>query len=156
MVSKKRWAFHFIFSGVLGYCLPGSCTVKPRQCKIVCFNYVLCLLLQLTVIKGRVELIDELNTQVEYVVKVLQVIKQGNKNVNVGEAMHLWRSSTCHSPDLKKYKEYLFMGLDNRNHYQLDKNSFVKLWPKRPANNKDKKVLEDFARQYASGAKCKN
>lgn len=131
-------------------------TVKPRQCKIVCFNYILCLLLQLTVIKGRVELIDELNTQLEYVVKVLQVIKQGNKNVNVGGAMHLWRSSTCHSPDLKKYKEYLFMGLDNGNHYQLDKNSFVKLWPRRPANNKDKKVLEDFARQYASGAKCKN
>lgn len=120
------------------------------------FNYILCLLLQLTVIKGRVELIDELNTQVEYVVKVLQVIKQGNKNVNVGEAMHLWRSSACHSPDLKKYKEYLFMGLDNGNHYLLDKNSFVKLWPRRPANNKDKKVLEDFARQYASGAKCKN
>lgn len=131
-------------------------TVKPRQLEIVYFNHLLCLLLQLTVIKGRVELIDELNTQVEYVVKVLQVIKQGNKNVNVGGAIQLWRSSTCHSPDLKQYKEYLFMGLDNGRRYQLDKNSFVKVWPRRPANNKDKKVLEDFARQYASDAKCKN
>ena len=103
----------------------------------------------MTVIKGRVLLIDEQNTMLAYMVEVLQIIQQGNKDLKVGQKIELWKRGACQSPDLKETKEYLFMGRDKGGRYDLDKTSFVKLWPKSPANNKDKLILEDFVAQYA-------
>ena len=94
-------------------------------------------------------LIDEQNTMLAYMVEVLQIIQQGNKDLKVGQQIELWKRGTCQSPDLKENKEYLFMGKVKGDRYDLDKTSFVKLWPKRPANDKDKVILEDFAAQYA-------
>ena len=39
------------------------------------------------------------------------------------------------------------MGLEKGERYELDKNSFVKLWPKSQAN-KDKKILDTFVKQF--------
>ena len=102
----------------------------------------------ITVIKGKVLLIDEQNSMLEYVVEVVRVIQQGNKDLNVGQRIGLWKRGTCQSPDLKENKEYLFMGKDEGRRYDLDKTSFVKLWP-RNDNNKDKRILDDFAGQHA-------
>ncbi|KAL9988942.1 hypothetical protein ACROYT_G003438 [Oculina patagonica] len=98
------------------------------------------------VIKGRVLLIDEENAMLTYVVEVRQIIQQGNKNLKVKQRIELTKRGACQSPDLKEGKEYLFMGQDKTGKYQLDKNSFVKLWPKKRDSNKD--VLEDFAQNY--------
>ena len=101
-----------------------------------------------TVIKGKVLLIDEQNTMLAYTVEVVRIIQQGNKDLRVGQQIELWKRGVCQSPDLKENKEYLFMGLDKGDRYELDKKSFVKLWPRSPDNNKDKVILEDFAAQY--------
>ena len=101
-----------------------------------------------TVIKGKVLLIDEQNIMLEYIVEVVQIIQQGNKDLNVGQRIGLFKRGACQSPELKENKEYLFMGLDKGDRYELDKTSFVKLWPRSPDNNKDKLILEDFAAQY--------
>ena len=104
----------------------------------------------LLVIKGKVLLIDEQNAMLAYVVEVVRVIKRGNKKLKVGNKIELWKRGACQSPDLKENKYYLFMGLDSGERYDLDKNSFVKLWPQIRDNNQD--ILNDFAAQFA----CRN
>ena len=107
----------------------------------------------LTVMKGKVLLITEDNSLLEYVVKVKQVIKQGNKELKVNQEISLFKRAACQSPFLKEKQEYLFMGHDEDGKYKLDKTSFVKLWPRNsqgPHNN-DKLILEDFA---AAKFKC--
>ena len=99
-----------------------------------------------TVIKGKVLLIDEENAMLTYVVEVQQIIQQGNKDLKVKQRIELTKRGACQSPDLKEGKEYLFMGQDKTGKYMLDKNSFVKLWPKKRDANKD--ILDDFARDY--------
>lgn len=101
------------------------------------------------VIKVKVLLIDEQNTMLAYVVEVVQIIQQGNKELKVGDKIDLWKRGACQSPDLKENQDYLIMGLDNGDRYELDKTSFVKLWPRGPDNDKDKVILEDFAAQFA-------
>ena len=110
------------------------------------YMHVVCIFT--TAIKGRVLLIDEQNSMLAYMVEVVKIIKQGNKNLNVGEQIELWKRGACQSPDLKENKEYLFMGLDKGDKYDLDKNSFVKLWPL-SKDNKDKTTLENFAGKIA-------
>ena len=102
----------------------------------------------MTVIKGKVLLIDEMNTRLAYVVEVVQIIKQGNKDLHAGQRIELWKRGVCHSPDLKENTDYLFMGLDKGDRYKLNERSFVKLWPRSPDNNKDKLILENFAAQH--------
>lgn len=101
-----------------------------------------------TVIRGQVLLIDEENTVLSYVVEVKQIIKQGTKNLKIKQRIEFTKRGACQSPDLKEFEEYLFMGLDKTGKYELDKNSFVKLWPTKP-NNKDKVILDQFADQFA-------
>ena len=83
-----------------------------------------------------------------YLVEVVQIIQQGNKDLTVGQKIELWKRGACQSPDLKENKEYLFMGLDKGDRYDLNEKSFVKPWPRSPDNNRDKLLLEDFAAQY--------
>ena len=109
--------------------------------------YTSALLFLPTVIKGKVLLIDEENAMLSYVVEVLQIIQQGNKNLEVKHQINFMKSGACQSPDLKEGKDYLIMGHDKTGRYQLDQNSFVKLWPKKRDVNKD--VLENFAQNYA-------
>ena len=99
-------------------------------------------------IKGKVLLIDEHNTMLAYVVDVVDIIQQGNKLLNVNQKIELWKSAACHSPQLDENKEYLFMGLDDGDRYNLDKTSFVKLWPESLKDNKDKQSLEKFAAKH--------
>lgn len=116
----------------------------------------------LSVIKGKVLLIDEENTVLSYVVEVLQIIQQGDNDLKITkekiiplnkeyEVIDLVKREACKSPKLKQNNEYLFMGLDKGGKYELDKTSFVKLWPTEP-NDTDKKKLDDFARLH----KCTN
>ena len=102
-----------------------------------------------TVIKGKVLLIDEDNTVLNYVVEVQKIIKQGNKNIDIKRPIEFTKRGSCQSPDLKEREEYLFMGLDKTGKYLLDQNSFVKLWPTKPSNNKDKMILDQFEDQFA-------
>ena len=99
-----------------------------------------------TVIKGLVLLIDEENAMLTYLVEVKQIIQQGNKDLKVKQRIELTKRGACQSPDLKEGKEYLFMGKDKTGKYELDKSSFVKMWPKKRDKNKD--VLEEFAQNY--------
>ncbi len=92
-------------------------------------------------------LIDEENAMLTYVVEVLQVIQQGNKDLKIKQQIEIVKRAACTSPILNEEKEYLFMGLDKEDKYELDKHSFVKLWPKKRGTNKD--ILEDFAQNYA-------
>lgn len=101
----------------------------------------------MSAIKGRVLLIDHYKNMVEYLVRVVKIIKKQNRELKVGKILTLWKRRDCNSPDLKKKKEYLFMGLEKGGRYQLDKNSLVKLWPKSQAN-KDKKILDTFVKQF--------
>ena len=122
-----------------------------RVCAVcaVCglFHYVC----YMAVFKGRVLYVDEKDAMVEYVVKIKQIIKQGNKELQVKKTISFWKRGTCASPDLKVKREYLFMGQDDKGgRYELDKTSFVKLWPKRPAGNKDKLILDGFAKEFNS------
>ena len=115
----------------------------PSQLTTMHVLYIL-----MTVIKGKVVLIDEQNAMLEYVVQVVKIIKQGNKMLKDGGLIGLWKRGACQSPDLKENKEYLFMGRDEGERYELDKTSFVKLWPQNK-DNKDKTTLDDFAAQLA-------
>ena len=101
----------------------------------------------MSAIKGRVLLIDQNKNMVEYLVRVLKIIKKRNRKLKVGKVLTLWKHRDCNSPDLQERNEYLFMGLKKGGRYELDKNSFVKLWPKSRAN-KDKKSLDKFAKQF--------
>ena len=94
-------------------------------------------------------LIDEDNAMLNYFVEVLQIIQQGNKNLAIKQKIQFTKRGSCQSPDLKEHEEYLFMGLDKTGIYELDQNSFVKLWPTKPDNNKDKVILDQFADQFA-------
>lgn len=100
----------------------------------------------LTVIKGKVLLIDEDGSMLNYVVEVLQVIQQGHKNLKVRQRIELKKRGSCQSPDMKENTDYLIMGLDKGGRYQLDKTAFVKLWPEKRDLNKD--ILEEFAQRY--------
>ena len=102
----------------------------------------------MSAIKGRVLLIDQYKNMVEYLVRVLKIIKQRNRKLKVGKVLTLWKRKDCNSPDLKKRNEYLFMGREKGGRYELEKNSFAKLWPKSRAN-KDKKSLDKFVKQFA-------
>ena len=102
----------------------------------------------MSAIKGRVLLIDQNKNMVEYLVRVLKIIKKRNRKLKVGKVLTLWKHRDCNSPDLQERNEYLFMGLKKGGRYELDKNSFVKLWPKSRAN-KDKKSLDKFVKQFA-------
>lgn len=102
----------------------------------------------MAVIKGKVLLISEDNTRLEYLVRVKQIIKQGNKELKERQKIWFRKEGACRSPDLKEKHEYLFMGKDQGG-YELDKNAFVKYWPRRPENNKDKVILEDFAKRFS-------
>ena len=87
---------------------------------------------------------------IEYIVDVLHIIQQSNSVLRVGQKIELFKHRDCvWSPDLKEMDDYLFMGLEKKGRYNLDGSSFVKLWPKRPANNKNKVILENFAAQHA-------
>lgn len=94
-------------------------------------------------------LIDEDNTVLNYVVEVQEIIKQGNKNLANKQRIQFTKRGSCQSPDLKELEEYLFMGLDKTGKYELDQNSFVKLWPTKQRDNKDKSILDQFADQFA-------
>ncbi|XP_027048067.1 ophiophagus venom factor-like [Pocillopora damicornis] len=98
------------------------------------------------VIKGKVLLIDEDGSMLNYVVEVLQVIQQGHKNLKVRQRIELKKRGSCQSPDMKENTAYLIMGLDKGGRYQLDKTAFVKLWPEKRDLNKD--ILEEFAQRY--------
>ncbi|CAH3019179.1 unnamed protein product [Porites evermanni] len=113
----------------------------PKLINMACLNYNYA-------IKGKVVLIDEQNAMLAYVVQVVKIIKQGNKVLKDGGLIELWKRGACQSPDLKENKEYLFMGRDEGERYELDKTSFVKLWPQNKGN-KDKTTLDDFAAQLA-------
>jgi len=140
----------------------GVCDIGARSCKctqdecaqhdppigniaklinMACLNYNY-------VIKGKVVLIDEQNAMLAYVVQVVKIVKQGNKMLKAGGLIELWKRGACQSPDLKENKEYLFMGRDEGERYELDKTSFVKLWPQNKGS-KDKTTLDDFAAQLA-------
>lgn len=101
----------------------------------------------MSAIKGRVLLIDQYKNMVEYLVRVLKIIKKRNRILKVGKVLTLWKRRDCNSPDLKERNEYLFMGFENGGRHDLDKNSFVKLWPKSRASE-DKKSLDKFAKQF--------
>ena len=104
-------------------------------------------LLVFIVIKGKVLLIDEDDKSLTYVVRVTNVIQQGNKALKIGEDIEFWKSGTCQSPDLKENKNYLFMGRDDGHRYTLDNKSFVKLWPTKDGNT-DKSILDSFEANY--------
>ncbi|KAK2565794.1 Complement C3 [Acropora cervicornis] len=97
--------------------------------------------------QGRVLLIDEDDKSLTYVVRVTNIIQQGNKALKIGEDIEFWKSGTCQSPDLKENKNYLFMGRDDGHRYTLENKSFVKLWPTKDGNT-DKSILESFETNY--------
>ncbi|XP_015753158.1 PREDICTED: complement C3-like [Acropora digitifera] len=99
------------------------------------------------VIKGRVLLIDEDDKSLTYVVRVTNIIQQGNKALKIGDDIEFWKSGTCQSPDLKENKNYLFMGRDDGHRYTLDNKAFVKLWPTKEGNT-DKSILDSFETNY--------
>lgn len=115
----------------------------------------------LSAVKGKLLLIDEDNTVLRYTVEVLQIIQQGEDDLKLKtekktlnrnyEVIDLVKREACKSPKLEENNVYLFMGLDTGGKYELDKTSFVKLWPMDP-NDDDKKKLDKFARQH----KCSN
>lgn len=116
----------------------------------------------LSAVKGKLLLIDEDNTVLRYTVEVLQIIQEGEDDLKLKitkemiankehEVIDLVKRDACKSPKLEENNQYLFMGLDKGGKYELDKTSFVKLWPTDP-NDADKKKLDKFADLH----KCSN
>ena len=116
----------------------------------------------LSAVKGKLLLIDEDNTVLRYTVEVLQIIQEGEHDLKLKitkemiankeqEVIDLVKRDACKSPKLEENNQYLFMGLDKGGKYELDKTSFVKLWPTDP-NDADKKKLDKFADLH----KCSN
>ena len=83
------------------------------------------------VLKGEVIIVDEQNSWLTFVIRVIDVYKQGNHVLETDDQVEFKKRGTCLSPDLKKRKEYLFMGRDKNKQYVLDKSAWVKEWPKR-------------------------
>lgn len=99
--------------------------------------------------KGKVLYVTEENNNLLYFVKVKKIIKQGYKMLEEKDKVTFYKRDSCTSPDLKQSSQYLFMGKDEEaGRYELDKTSFVKLWPKRSASNQDKRVLDEFADNF--------
>ena len=103
------------------------------------------------VIKGKLLLVDEVETMLEYVVEVVQIIQKGNKKLKLRSKdgkktqIELTKRGTCRSLKLEANKEYLIMGRDEGGKFKLDENSFVKLWPEVGEN---KAKLDKFAREH--------
>lgn len=108
------------------------------------------------VIKGKLLLVDEVETMLEYVVEVVQIILKGNKKLKLRREdgkktrIEFTKRGTCRSLKLETNKEYLIMGRDEGGKYELDENSFVKLWPEVGEN---KAKLDKFAREFKP-SKC--
>ena len=105
--------------------------------------------------KGKVLHISEENSDLLYFVRVKNIIKQGNRKLKEKGRVTFYKRAGCASPDLEESSQYLFMGKDEKaGRYELDKTSFVKLWragsnkDRRPASNKDKRVLDEFAKNF--------
>lgn len=103
------------------------------------------------VIKGKLLRVDEVETMLEYVVEVVQIIQKGNKKLKLRRKdgkktqIEFTKRETCRSLKLETNKEYLIMGRDEGGKYKLDENSFVKLWPEVGEN---KAKLDKFAREF--------
>ena len=103
------------------------------------------------VIKGKLLRVDEVETMLEYVVEVVQIIQKGNKKLKLRSKdgkktqIELTKRGTCRSLKLEANKEYLIMGRDEGGKFELDENSFVKLWPEVGEN---KAKLDKFAREH--------
>ncbi|RMX42632.1 hypothetical protein pdam_00010273 [Pocillopora damicornis] len=116
---------------------------------IACTNYQY-------IIKGKLLLVDEVETMLEYVVEVVQIILKGNKKLKLRRKdgkktrIEFTKRGTCRSLKLETNKEYLIMGRDEGGKYELDENSFVKLWPEVGEN---KAKLDKFAREFKP-SKC--
>ena len=108
------------------------------------------------VIKGKLLLVNEVETMLEYVVEVVQIIQKGNKKLKLRRKdgkktqIEFTKRETCRSLKLETNKEYLIMGRDEGGKYELDENSFVKLWPE---VGKNKAKLDKFAREFKP-SKC--
>lgn len=112
--------------------------------RLTCFFIIFC---YLAAFKGKVLHISEENSDVLYFVKVKKIIKQGNQKLKKKAVVKFYKRASCVSPDLQESSQYLFMGKDEKaGRYELDKTSFVKLW--QPASNKDKRVLDEFAKNF--------
>ena len=101
-------------------------------------------------------LVDEVETMLEYVVEVVQIILKGNKKLKLRRKdgkktrIEFTKRGTCQSLKLETNKEYLIMGRDEGGKYELDENSFVKLWSEVGEN---KAKLDKFAREFKP-SKC--
>ena len=108
------------------------------------------------VIKGKLLRVDEVETMLEYVVEVVQIIQKGNKKLKLRRKdgkktqIEFTKRETCRSLKLETNKEYLIMGRDEGGKYELDENSFVKLWPE---VGKNKAKLDKFSREFKP-SKC--
>ena len=81
-------------------------------------------------------MIDEMRDKrmwIEFVVKVSDVFRQGNKKVKPGDIIAFLESVECVTAYLKKGREYAFMGRDKKGkkgeRLVLDKSAWVKKWP---------------------------
>ena len=92
-------------------------------------------------LKGEVIIVDEQNSWLTFVIRVIDVYKQGNHVLKTDDHVEFKKQGTCLSPDLKKRKEYLFMGRDKNKQYVLDKSAWVKEWPK---VGRDDQTLQNF------------
>ncbi|PFX26602.1 cobra venom factor-like [Stylophora pistillata] len=111
--------------------------------KIACTNYQY-------IIKGKLLEIDEVQTMLEYDFEVVQIIQEGNKKIGSNKddkikRIEVMKQGTCRGIKLKVDKEYLIMGRDEGGKYELDENSFVKLWPE---DGENKVKLDKFSREY--------
>ena len=85
-------------------------------------------------------LIDELNSVLNYIVRIQHIFKQGNVALRTKQKIEFTQMGSCQSPDLKEQQDYLFMWQGKTGNFLLDQTSFVKLWPREPQNNKDKSI----------------
>lgn len=111
--------------------------------KIACTNYQY-------IIKGKLLEIDEVQTMLEYDFEVVQIIQEGNKKIGRNKddkikRIEVMKQGTCRGIKLKVDKEYLIMGRDEGGKYELDENSFIKLWPE---DGENKVKLDKFSREY--------
>lgn len=99
--------------------------------------------------KGKVVLIDEHNSWLNFNIRVEKIQKQGNRMLKKGKLVEFKKRAGCNCPNLKHNHDYLIMGRDKGGQYILDDSAFVKMW-----SGKDKDTLERFHTSMTSGAGC--
>ena len=104
---------------------------------------LICVYCSLSAFMGVVGQVKDMNAWKRITFKITSVYKKGQKNLNAGDKISVYISSSCEYPKVTVSQKFIVM-LKDGNKYLLDKTSAILEWPKEEAKrNKVQLALDE-------------